>query len=106
METFFETLFGLDRDGKLDPNTQRPSFLQMMLLAHEYREDITLPGVAGAATRGLGGVLAPLARARGYRSRYPQYSAPTLRRRGPYAAPRCWGKCFVQGAGLPKSARR
>jgi len=62
--------------GKLDPKTQMPSFLQMVLLLHEYRDDVTLPGVAGVATRGLGLVLAPLARARGYRGRYPQYSDP------------------------------
>jgi len=76
METFFETVFGLARDGKLDPKTQMPSFLQMVLLAHEYREDITLPGAAGVAARGMGVVLAPLARARGYRPRYSQYSDP------------------------------
>ena len=76
METVFETLFGLANDGKLNPKTQMPSFLQMMVMAHEYRDDLTLPGVAGVATRGLGAVLAPLARARGYRARYPQYSDP------------------------------
>lgn len=76
LETFFETFFGLANDGKLDPKTQMPSFLQMMLILHEYREDVTLPGMTGMATRGLGAVLAPLARARGYRSSYPQYSAP------------------------------
>jgi hypothetical protein len=68
------TLFGLASDGKLNPKTQMPSFLQLILIAHEYREEVTLPGVTGMATRGLGAVLAPLARARGYRSIYPQYS--------------------------------
>jgi quercetin dioxygenase-like cupin family protein len=76
METFFETFFGLASDGKLNPQTKMPSFLQMIVLWHEYRDDIGLPGVAGLATRGLGVVLSPLARARGYRPRYPQYSAP------------------------------
>jgi quercetin dioxygenase-like cupin family protein len=76
METFFENTFGLVRDGKCDPKTQMPSLLQMLLILHDYREDIALPGVAGVATRGLGAVLAPLARARGYRSLYPQYSGP------------------------------
>jgi len=74
LEIFFETLFGLASDGKLNAKTQMPSFLQMVLIAHEYREEVTLPGVAGMATRGLGAAIAPLARARGYRSRYPQYS--------------------------------
>lgn len=81
METLFETLFGLANDGKLNPKTQMPSFLQLILMAHEYRDDITLPGVAGVAARGVGAALAPLARARGYRSRYPQYSAPDAPRR-------------------------
>jgi quercetin dioxygenase-like cupin family protein len=76
METFFENTFGLVRDGKCDPKTQMPSLLQMLLILHDYREDISLPGFAGLAGRGLGAVLAPLARARGYRSCYPQYSAP------------------------------
>jgi len=76
METMFETIFGLASDGKLDTKSQMPGFLQMILIAHEYRDNITLPGVPGMATRGLGVVLAPLARARGYRSRYPRYSAP------------------------------
>ena len=74
LETFFETVFGLASDGRLNAKTQMPSFLQMVLLLHEYREDVGLPGVTGMATRGLGAVLAPLARARGYRGRYPQYS--------------------------------
>jgi quercetin dioxygenase-like cupin family protein len=74
METFFETYFGLASDGKLNPKTQMPSFLQMVLMVHEYRDETTLPGVAGMAARGLGAVLAPLARARGYRGRYPQYT--------------------------------
>jgi quercetin dioxygenase-like cupin family protein len=76
LETFFETLFGLASDGKLNTKTQMPSFLQMVLIAHEYRDEVTLPGFAGTATRGLGVVLAPAARARGYRGRYPQYSDP------------------------------
>jgi quercetin dioxygenase-like cupin family protein len=79
METFFETAFGLAMDGKLNPKTQLPSFLQSILILHEYRDDCTLPGVAGVAARGLGAVLAPLARARGYRGRYPQYSDPDSR---------------------------
>jgi quercetin dioxygenase-like cupin family protein len=76
LETFFETLFGLASDGKLNTKTQMPSFLQMVLILHEYRDDVTQPGFAGTATRGLGAVLAPVARARGYRGRYPQYSDP------------------------------
>ena len=56
METVFETYFGLASDGKVDPKTQMPSFLQMVLMAHEYRDEITLPGVAGVDAR-RGGAL-------------------------------------------------
>jgi hypothetical protein len=73
-ETFFETLCGLASDGKVSTKTQLPSFLQTVLLFHEFREECGAPGFAGTATRGLFAVLAPLARARGYRSHYPQYS--------------------------------
>ena len=76
LETFFETWFGLARDGKVNARTQMPSFLQTVLVMHDFRADIAVPGVAGAVLRGLGGVVAPLARARGYRSVYPEYSAP------------------------------
>jgi len=76
METFFETLFGLANDGKLNPKTQMPSFLQAILMMHEYRDDIRLPGAGGGIACRLGVALAPLARARGYRARYPRYSDP------------------------------
>ena len=76
LETFFETGFGLARDGKFNSKTQLPRFLQMVVLAHEFRDEIAAPGVAGTAIRGLAAALAPLARARGYRSVYPQYSDP------------------------------
>jgi quercetin dioxygenase-like cupin family protein len=74
METFFETWFGLARDGKVDPKTHMPSFLQQVSIMHAYREGIGLPGSAGLALRGLAAVLAPLARARGYRPSYPEYT--------------------------------
>ncbi|OBC17126.1 cupin [Mycobacterium sp. 852013-50091_SCH5140682] len=75
LETFFETWFGLARDGKLNPRTQIPSFLQAVLVMHDFRAEIGMPGLAGLALRGLGPVVSPLARARGYRSIYPRYSA-------------------------------
>ncbi len=77
METMFETLFGLASDGLLSKRTKLPTFLQMALMLHDFRPDIhSPPGIVGAPVRGLAAILAPLARARGYRSVYPKYSAP------------------------------
>lgn len=68
------TLFGLARDGKVNPRTQMPVFLQLMSIAHAYRDGIGQPGPLGPLSRGLAAVVAPLARARGYAPRYPEYS--------------------------------
>ena len=71
METFFETLFGLYRDGKTN-DAGVPNLLQAALLAREYDGFLAGPPIplqkAGMA------VLAPIARLLGYRTRYPQYS--------------------------------
>ena len=76
-ETFFETFFGLARDGKVDGKRNLPkNLLQAAVLFHDYRAEITLPGLPGAVARGVSAVLAPIGRARGYRSSYSQYSGP------------------------------
>jgi quercetin dioxygenase-like cupin family protein len=75
METFFETWFGLARDGRFGARTKAPSFLQLALVLHDFRPDINFPlGLPGVAVRGVAAAVAPLARARGYRSVYPRYS--------------------------------
>jgi mannose-6-phosphate isomerase-like protein (cupin superfamily) len=75
METFFETWFGLARDGRFGKRTKLPTFLQLALVLHDFRPDINFPpGIPGAAARGMAAVLAPIARTRGYRSVYPHYS--------------------------------
>jgi len=73
METLFETIFGLYRDGKTNKNGV-PNLLQNLALAQEY--DGFLPGPPIAVQRAVLAVLAPIARLLGYRSRYPQYSGP------------------------------
>jgi quercetin dioxygenase-like cupin family protein len=76
METFFETYFGLAVDGRLKANG-RPAFLQAMVLLHDFRREITLPGPDGALIKLLGPLLAPVGRRAGYRSRYERYSGQT-----------------------------
>lgn len=72
-EHFFETMAGLARDGKLDP-TGAPRFLQIVSISRAY--DIWLPKPPIPLQRALFAILAPLARLRGYRASYPEYSGP------------------------------
>jgi len=76
METFFETYFGLAVDGRLRADG-RPSLLQAMVLLHDFRREIALPGPDGALIKLLGPLLAPIGRRAGYRSRYERYSGQT-----------------------------
>ncbi|OBB24156.1 cupin [Mycolicibacterium peregrinum] len=75
-ETMFETMFGLARDGKVDPQRNMPKSLLQIAVLHDFHREITLPGFAGVALRGVSALLAPIGRALGYRSSYPQYSGP------------------------------
>ena len=73
LETFFETFFGLARDGKCDKVGQ-PSFLQISVMVPEY--DIYLSRPPMLMQKVLFAVLGPVARLSGYRASYPQYSRP------------------------------
>ncbi len=72
-ERFFETIFGLARDGKTDADGA-PSFLQIALFASAY--DIWVPKPPRLMQRALFAILGPIARLRGYRAWYPEYSDP------------------------------
>jgi quercetin dioxygenase-like cupin family protein len=72
LETFFETFFGLARDGKCDKVGQ-PKFLQIAAMCPEY--DIYLSRPPIPIQKALFAVLGPIARLVGYRSSYPQYSS-------------------------------
>ena len=71
IETFFETIFGLARDGKLD-GRGAPNILQGAVLLKEY--GMYLAGIPIPAQRALFAVLAPVGRLLGYEARYPRYS--------------------------------
>jgi quercetin dioxygenase-like cupin family protein len=75
-ETFFETFFGLARDGKVGKNGL-PNPLQMSVLARRYNRELALPPPAQWIFGPLAVVMAPFARALGYRARYDQYSGPS-----------------------------
>jgi quercetin dioxygenase-like cupin family protein len=74
-ETFFETFFGLAADGKVG-KSGLPNPLQMMVLARAYNREVQLPPPAQWVLGPIAILLAPLARALGYRGRYERYSGP------------------------------
>lgn len=72
-----ETLFGLARLGHTD-DTGMPDLLQMSLFATEFRDIFVLRSPPLIVQRMIFGVLAPIARWRGYRATYPQLSRTVL----------------------------
>jgi quercetin dioxygenase-like cupin family protein len=74
-ETFFETFFGLAADGKAN-NQGLPNPLQMAVLARAYHREMQLPPSRQRVLGPLTILLAPVARALGYRARYDRYSGP------------------------------
>jgi len=70
-ERFFETVFGLARDGKTD-ESGAPPFLQLMAWVREY--ELFVPRPPPVIQRALAVVLRPVARLRGYRAWYAKYS--------------------------------
>jgi len=68
IEEFFETLFGLAQDGKVDKRTGLPNFLILGLIFREYEKEIC-PALIPA--RVLFNLLASVGAWRGYQGTYP-----------------------------------
>jgi quercetin dioxygenase-like cupin family protein len=75
-EIFFETQFGLSRDGKLSP-TGEINLLQGVVLLQEVGDFIRPSNPPVVVQNTLFPVLAALGRMRGYRARYEKYALPT-----------------------------
>jgi quercetin dioxygenase-like cupin family protein len=75
-EIFFETQFGLSRDGKLSPKGDI-NWLQGAVLLQEVGDFIRPSTPPIAVQNALFPVLAAVARMRGYRARYQKYALPT-----------------------------
>ena len=78
-EMFFETFFGLAKDGKTN-SKGLPNPLSMAVIAREYRDEIRLARPPAAVQTMLFAPLALVGRAVGYRGWYPEYSADPLPR--------------------------
>jgi quercetin dioxygenase-like cupin family protein len=72
-----ETLYGLARLGHTDSRGM-PNPLQLALVAREFSDVIVFRSPPLVVQRALFGVLAPIARWRGYRATYPQLSRTVL----------------------------
>lgn len=70
-EEFMESIYALARDGKTNAKS-RPKLLQGALIGRRHIGDIALARPPVVVQRLLYAVLAPIARARGYRDRYPR----------------------------------
>jgi len=75
-ETFFETFFGLARDGKVNAKGL-PNPLQMSVLARAYHREMQLPRPAQWILGTVAFVLGPVGRGLGYQARYDAYSGPS-----------------------------
>lgn len=73
MQTFFETISGLARDGKTNSKGM-PNPLQAAVLLAEYGDEMRLTEVPMIVQRLLALIVAPVGRLLGYKARYPEYS--------------------------------
>lgn len=76
METLFETLFGLGRDGKTDEGGS-PNLLQGAVMLKEYEDEYRLAHPPLLVHNVLLAILAPLGKLLGYRAQYQRYSQPS-----------------------------
>ena len=65
-------LFGLAQDGRTNAKGM-PDLLQLALLTREFEDVVRFTWPPRPVQRALFGVLAPIARLRGYRGSYPKY---------------------------------
>jgi hypothetical protein len=73
IETFFETLYGLAREGKTN-KSGIPGLLQIVVMFQEFKSEA---GAGTSATKlfaALSVILEPIGRLRGYRAWYPRFS--------------------------------
>lgn len=75
MEKFFETAYGLAKDGvKCNKKTGVPNVSQLLVMMQGFRREIGAGSGGGKILASLSVIIAPIARARGYRAWYAKYS--------------------------------
>lgn len=76
-EMFFETLFGLAKDGKVT-SKGLPNLLRLAVIMREYDEEMLLARPPAAVQKALFAPLAALGQRLGYRGWYPDYTSDPL----------------------------
>jgi quercetin dioxygenase-like cupin family protein len=75
MEKFFETAYGLAKDGvKCSKKTGVPNLSQISVMLRGFKREIGVAPGAPKVVAALSVLIAPIARARGYRAWYAKYS--------------------------------
>lgn len=78
-EMFFETFFGLAKDGKTN-SKGLPNLLSMAVILREYRDEVRLARPPAVVQTAVFGPLAVLGRRLGYRGWYPKYTVEPMER--------------------------
>ena len=73
IEKFFETMYGLAKDGKTN-KSGIPGLLQTAVIFRGFRNEVAAGTPATRLFAALSVVLAPIGKSRGYRAWYPRYS--------------------------------
>jgi len=76
IEKFFETMYGLAKDGKTN-KSGIPGLLQTAVIFRGFKDEVAAGTPATKLFAALSVVLAPIGRSRGYRAWYPEYSGET-----------------------------
>ena len=74
MEEWFETFFGLQKDGKVNPKSGLPNPFPWAVISREYEDEIYLASPPLLVQRVRFGLLATIGKLLGYKARYPAYS--------------------------------
>src|SRR5215203_4441232 len=104
METWFETFFGLQKDGKVNPKSGLPNALQWAVISREYEDEIYLASPPLLVQRVRFGLLATIGKVLGYKARYPKYSgaeeAAGAGREGPPSTKRVMARAVAMAASV------
>jgi mannose-6-phosphate isomerase-like protein (cupin superfamily) len=74
IQRFFETMYGLAKDGKTNKNGL-PGTLQLAVLTGYYKDEVGAGSSSQKFLFAISSLFAPIARSRGYKAWYPKYSS-------------------------------